>query len=130
MVRLAPAPKRSTPSPCKSPKRWTGRAPIPLLSSSASSTAWGRAPSQLLLFLLAANLGGTGRGFLGLAMFLVGLIAMNTVMCASMAGLSRAGNRRPAIARAITVVTAGYSVVVGVIFLLGSSSSLPPLGGG
>jgi threonine/homoserine/homoserine lactone efflux protein len=87
-------------------------------------------PSQLLLFLLAANLGGTGRGFLGLAMFLVGLIAMNTVMCASMAGLSGAGNRRPAIARAITVVTAGYSVVVGVIFLLGSSSVLPPLGGG
>jgi hypothetical protein len=47
-----------------------------------------------------------------------------------MAGLSRAGNRRPAIARAITLVTAGYSVVVGVIFLLGSSSVLPPLGGG
>src|SRR3984957_10232156 len=87
-------------------------------------------PSQLLLFLLAANLGGTGRGFLGLAMFLVGLIAMNPVMCASMAGLSRAGSRRPAIARAITLVTAGYSVVVGVIFLLGSSSILPPLGGG
>jgi hypothetical protein len=86
-------------------------------------------PSQLLLFLLAANLGGTGRGFLGLTMFLIGLIAMNTLMCASMAGLARAGARQPLVARTITVLTAGYSMAVGAIFLLGSSSILPPLGG-
>lgn len=86
-------------------------------------------PSQLLLFLLAANLGGIGRGFLGLAMFLVGLVAMNTVMCASMVGVFRASSHRPAFARAITLLTAGYSVVVGGIFLFGSSSILPPLGG-
>jgi hypothetical protein len=86
-------------------------------------------PSQLLLFLLAANLGGTGRGFLGLAMFLAGLIAMNTLMCASMAGLTRAGARQPVVARTITLLTAGYSVIVGAIFLVGSSSILPPLGG-
>ncbi len=86
-------------------------------------------PSQLLLFLLAANLGGVGRGFLGLGMFLVGLVAMNTLMCASLAGLTLAGTRRPAVARAITALTAGYSVVVGFIFLFGVSSILPPLGG-
>jgi len=85
-------------------------------------------PTQLLLFLLAANLGGTGRGFLGLAMFLVGLIAMNTLMCASMAWLSRAGARRPLVARTITLLTAGYSVIVGAIFLVGPSSILPSLG--
>ena len=86
-------------------------------------------PSQLLLFLLAANLGGIGRGFLGLGMFLVGLVVMNTVMCASMVGVFRAGAHRPAFARVVTLLTAGYSVVVGSIFLFGSSSLLPPLGG-
>jgi high-affinity nickel-transport protein len=44
-------------------------------------------PTQLLLFLLAANLGGTGAGLLGLAMFIIGLLAMNTLMCALAAGL-------------------------------------------
>jgi high-affinity nickel permease len=86
-------------------------------------------PSQLLLFLLAANLGGIGRGFLGLAIFLIGLVVMNTLICASMVGVFRAGAHRPAFARAITLLTAGYSVVVGSIFIVGSSSILPPLGG-
>jgi high-affinity nickel permease len=39
-------------------------------------------PSQLMIFLLAANLGGVGKGFVGLAMFIFGLLAMNTVMTA------------------------------------------------
>ncbi|HXZ13447.1 MAG TPA: hypothetical protein VEG64_13755 [Candidatus Sulfotelmatobacter sp.] len=86
-------------------------------------------PSQLLLFLLAANLGGVARGFLGLGIFLVGLVVMNTVMCASMVGVFRAGAHRPQFARFVTLLTAGYSVVVGGIFLLGSSSVPPPLGG-
>ncbi|HZC43207.1 MAG TPA: hypothetical protein VE195_03470, partial [Acidobacteriaceae bacterium] len=37
-------------------------------------------PSQLMIFLLAANLGGATLGMLGLAMFLVGLLTMNAVM--------------------------------------------------
>ena len=86
-------------------------------------------PSQLLLFLLAANLGGIGRGFLSLGIFLVGLVVMNTVMCASMVGVFRAGARRPRFARVVTLLTAGYSVVVGSIFIFGSASLLPPLGG-
>ncbi len=86
-------------------------------------------PSQLLLFLLAANLGGTARGFLGLLMFLIGLVAMNTLMCASMAGIGRAGARRPAVTRLISMLAAGYSVIVGAIFLVGSSWILPALGG-
>jgi high-affinity nickel permease len=36
-------------------------------------------PSQLMIFLLAANLGGVGKGFIGLAMFIVGLLVMRSL---------------------------------------------------
>ncbi len=85
-------------------------------------------PSQLLIFLLAANLGGLGKGFLGLGMFLAGLLAMNTIMTATAAGLFGASTHLPKFQFAITAGTAAYSLVVGSIFLLGSSGLLPALG--
>ena len=86
-------------------------------------------PSQLLLFLLAANLGGLARGFLGLGMFLVGLLAMNTLMTASAVGVFGASAAKPWLMRVVVGFTAAYSLVVGAIFLFGSSGLLPPLGG-
>jgi len=86
-------------------------------------------PTQILLFLMAANLGGTGAGLLGLLAFIVGLLAMNTLMCASAAGLFSATLARPSALRALTLVTAGYSVAVGTIFLVGSAGKLPSLTG-
>jgi len=85
-------------------------------------------PSQLLIFLLAANLGGLGKGFLGLAMFLLGLLVMNTVMTASAAGLFGFSTRMPKFQYAVTALTAVYSLIVGTIFLWGSSALLQPLG--
>jgi hypothetical protein len=109
-------------------------------------------PTQLLLFLLAANLGGTWAGLLGLAMFIVGLLVMNTLMCGLAAGLfsldrlrgwttPRLDSRNPisrAIARVLaivsdhalhglTVLTSAYSIVVGAIFLFGAADRLPSL---
>jgi high-affinity nickel-transport protein len=86
-------------------------------------------PSQLLLFLLAANLGGVGRGFLGLAMFLAGLLTMNTLMTASAVGIFGASAARPRLMRFVVVCAAAYSLVVGTIFLFGSTNLLPALGG-
>ncbi len=86
-------------------------------------------PSQLLLFLLAANLGGVTRGLLGLAMFLAGLLIMNTLMTASAVGIFGASAARPRLMRFVVALTAAYSLVVGTIFLFGSSALLPPLGG-
>lgn len=86
-------------------------------------------PSQLLLFLLAANLGGIGRGFLGLAMFLAGLLAMNTIMTASAAGIFGASAAKPRLMKIVIGLTAAYSLVVGSVFLFGISTLLPPLGG-
>src|SRR5579872_4454696 len=86
-------------------------------------------PTQILLFLMAANLGGTGAGLLGLLMFIVGLIAMNTLTCASAAGIFSAALARPNALRAVTLMTSAYSIIVGMIFLLGSAGRLPSLTG-
>lgn len=86
-------------------------------------------PSQLLLFLLAANLGGLARGFLGLGMFLAGLLVMNTLMTASAVGIFGFSAAKPRMLRFVIGFTAAYSLVVGAIFLFGSSALLPPLGG-
>jgi high-affinity nickel permease len=86
-------------------------------------------PTQIMLFLMAAHLGGTGVGLLGLLMFIVGLVVMNTIMCASAAGLFSATLAHPNALRALTLLTSAYSIVVGTIFLLGSADKLPSLTG-
>jgi len=83
-------------------------------------------PSQLTLFLLAANLGGAAKGFLGLTMFLCGLLVMNTLMAASACGLFRFSHRRSTL-RFFSGLTAAYSLVIGLIFLFGFSNSLPSI---
>jgi hypothetical protein len=85
-------------------------------------------PSQLMIFLLAANLGGTGKGFIGLAMFLAGLLVMNTVMTGSAVGLFGLSSRLPRFQIVVTAVTALYSLAVGAFFLFGWSDLLPSLG--
>lgn len=85
-------------------------------------------PSQLALFLLAANLGGVSRGIAGMVMFLAGLLLMNTLMTASASGLFRGATPHPSAMRFFMGLTAVYSLVVGCIFLLGSSTRLPNLG--
>jgi hypothetical protein len=84
--------------------------------------------TQVSLFLAAASLGGIA-GLLGLLMFIAGLVTMNTLMCASAAGLFSATLARPNALRALTLVTSVYSIVVGAIFLAGSAAILPTLTG-
>jgi high-affinity nickel-transport protein len=84
-------------------------------------------PSQLLLFLLAANLGGTSRGFLGLLCFIAGLLVMNTIMTASASGIFASSRQRPKLQMLVTSLTAAYSFVIGAIFLFGMSDKLPAL---
>jgi cytochrome c biogenesis protein CcdA len=76
-------------------------------------------PTQVMLFLLAANLGGVTRGVLGLAAFLVGLFAMNALLSAATAGLLRvSGGKRPRL-RLVAGASAAYSIVLGCLFLAG-----------
>jgi high-affinity nickel permease len=85
-------------------------------------------PSQLALFLLAANLGGAARGIAGMGMFLTGLLIMNTLMTASASGLFQGAAPHPRTMRFFVGLTAVYSFIVGWIFLLGASGNLPALG--
>jgi high-affinity nickel permease len=85
-------------------------------------------PSQLLLFLLAASLGGPARGFLGLGAFALGLIVMNGIMTATLGGIFGASQHRPRLFRWVAIGGAAYSFIVGIIFILGASGKLPPLG--
>jgi len=86
-------------------------------------------PSQLALFFLTANLGGTSRGMMGLAAFAVGLVAMNALMTATMGGAFNAsGHHHPRLYHAIAWTGAAYSFIIGAIFLFGISDRLPSLG--
>lgn len=85
-------------------------------------------PSQLALFFLTANLGGTSRGMLGLGAFAVGLVAMNALMTASLGGAFAVGNLRTGLYHAIAWTGAAYSCIIGLIFLFGVSDRLPVLG--
>lgn len=85
-------------------------------------------PSQLGLFFLTANLGGTSRGLFGLLAFAVGLVAMNALMTATMGGAFSAGGHHPRFYRLIAWTGAAYSFVIGCIFLFGISNQLPSLG--
>lgn len=84
-------------------------------------------PSQLMIFLLAANLGGAALGMLGLGMFLAGLLTMNAIMTASATGMFGVSRRRPQFLRVVSALTAIYSLAMGIIFLVGRASFLPPL---
>ena len=84
-------------------------------------------PSQLVLFLLAAHLGGTSRGILGLLCFIGGLLVMNTLMTASASGIFAGSVRRQRLQSFVTLLTAAYSFAIGLVFFLRASDRLPPL---
>jgi ABC-type nickel/cobalt efflux system permease component RcnA len=76
-------------------------------------------PTQLLVFLLAANLGGIRRGLMGLAAFIVGLLITNLIMCAVAAGVIKVTTNKPKQFRMAARVSAAYSILIGGAFLLG-----------
>jgi high-affinity nickel permease len=84
-------------------------------------------PSQLMIFLLAGNLGGAALGIAGLGMFLAGLLIMNALMTASAAGVFGVSRNRPNVRRAVFALTGVYSLVMGFLFIAGRSSLLPGL---
>jgi high-affinity nickel-transport protein len=116
---------RQAPRPERFQWMYTGRSvfAIGVLHGVGAET-----PSQLALFFLTANLGGTSRGMLGLAAFSIGLVAMNALMTASMGGAFKAGGHNPRLYHVIAWTGAAYSFVIGFIFLFGMSDWLPALG--
>ena len=85
-------------------------------------------PSQLMLFLLAANLGGVAKGVFGLTTFIVGMLIMNTIMCAAAAGVIKVAGHGRLAYQVVACSSAAYSIIVGTIFLAGTSSFAAVLG--
>lgn len=84
-------------------------------------------PSQVALFLLTAKLGGTAEGLWGLGAFAAGLVLMNALMTASLAGLFGMKKLSPMFYRVFAWGGAIYSCGIGILFLAGSSQLLPSL---
>jgi hypothetical protein len=87
-------------------------------------------PTQVLIFLTAAGVGDKGTGLLLLACFLIGLLAANTVVAlAGAVGLiGLRGNRHVYVA--VSLLTALFGGAIGLVFLAGTSPSLPGMLGG
>ena len=75
-------------------------------------------PTQLAVFLLAANLGGVQKGMLGLAAFTTAMLASNVVLTAGAMGLFNVSISNPVWFRWLGAITAAYSLWVGITFLL------------
>jgi cytochrome c biogenesis protein CcdA len=74
-------------------------------------------PTQLLLFLVAAKLGGVASGLLALAIFILGMGIMNTLLCVVMARVFLKATNSRRLQTLLSVMTAGYSFLVGTIML-------------
>src|SRR5438067_2992500 len=87
-------------------------------------------PTQVLLFLAAAGAGGAAEGLVLLCCFLVGLLTSNSLVAAAGTfGFLGAARNWPLYV-AVSVVTAVFSLVIGVIFVTGSVTLLPAFFGG
>jgi high-affinity nickel-transport protein len=84
-------------------------------------------PTQVLIFVTAAGVGGRGAGVALLAAFLVGLLSSNTLIAlASTYGFLGATKNWPLYAT-VSVVTAVASLIIGTLFLFGNGELLPPI---
>jgi hypothetical protein len=82
-------------------------------------------PTQVLIFLAAAGAGGRLVGVLVLASFIVGLLASNSLITLGSAfGFLRASKNFPLYAT-VAVITAVFSLAIGILFLLGKDTLLP-----
>jgi high-affinity nickel-transport protein len=87
-------------------------------------------PTQVLIFLTAAGAGGKAAGLLLLVCFLVGLLASNSLVALAGAVGFLGATRNFRLYVAVSLVTAVFSLVIGTVFLFGSSSVLPAMLGG
>jgi high-affinity nickel-transport protein len=87
-------------------------------------------PTQVLIFLAAANAGGATAGIITLLVFLVGLFTANTVLAGASASGFLVASKRFGVYATVSLITAAASLVLGVSLLLGKDAWLPVLFGG
>ena len=84
-------------------------------------------PTQLLVFLAAANAGGTATGLAVLVVFTTGLLVSNTVVTFIGARGFGLASARPAIQVSFALATVAISIILGISLLLGHDAPLPSL---
>jgi high-affinity nickel-transport protein len=87
-------------------------------------------PTQLLIFLTAAGAGGPLVGVLVLGTFIVGLVLSNSVITLGSSLGYLEASRNFALYAIVAVVTAVFSLVIGILFVLGREGVLPAFFGG
>jgi high-affinity nickel-transport protein len=87
-------------------------------------------PTQLVIFLTIAGAGGVIAGEILLATFLLGLLASNSLITLGSAfGFVRA-SKNWTLYLTVALLTATFSLVIGVLFVTGKGTVLPALFGG
>ena len=82
-------------------------------------------PTQILIFTAAAGAGGKTAGLAVLTAFLVGLMTSNSIITVGSAfGFLRA-SKNFAVYATVAVITGVFSLVIGVLFVLGKDAVLP-----
>jgi high-affinity nickel-transport protein len=82
-------------------------------------------PTQVLIFLAAAGAGGVAAGVAVLVVFLVGLVAANSIITVGSAYGFLSASKNFAVYATVAVIAAVFSLAIGVLFLLGAESVLP-----
>ena len=82
-------------------------------------------PTQILIFTAAAGAGGKGAGIAVLVSFIVGLVVSNSIITAGSAFGFLEASRNFAVYATVAVLTGSFSLVIGVLFVLGRDSVLP-----
>ena len=87
-------------------------------------------PTQVVIFLTAAGAGGAFAGIAILVVFLVGLLASNTLITFGSAFGFVTASKNWTLYVTVAVLTASASLIIGTLFLLGKGAVLPALFGG
>jgi len=87
-------------------------------------------PTQVLIFLTAAGMGGKAAGMAVLLVFIVGLVSSNTIITLGSAFGFLKASKNWAVYATVAVITGFLSLVIGILFLIGQESLLPAMFGG
>jgi high-affinity nickel-transport protein len=135
---LAGAPARA-PSEHRHGHRHVGTVPDDPFMTYGQTTAFGvgmihgvgaETPTQVLLFVAAAGATGKAEGLLLLGAFLVGLLSSNSLIALAGTFGFLGASRNWRLYVAVSLVTAVFSLGIGIVFLSGRSTVLPAFFGG
>ena len=83
--------------------------------------------TQALLFLAVAGMGGKILGTLMLCTFVIGLVVSNSLIAMATLSGFRLASRNVAVLRVVGGCVALFSLIIGIVFIMGHEASLPKI---